>query len=270
MSRTEPAVRVGAVAYDAKVVPIWELMREYFAEAGVPTDYVLFSNYEAQVDALFAKQIDIAWNTNLAYVRAEQRAGGRCLVLGMRDTDLNFTTRLIARVGSGITSWADLRGKRLAIGSQDSAQAAIMPLAYLREAGLGADRDLEVIRFNTDVGKHGDTGTSELDVLRALAEGRADAGAVGHTTWLRQVADAKVNTSVVQSVWTSPGYSHCNFTALPEFDADLAARWTTALLRMEYSNPRWRRLMDLEGLTAWKPGDKSGYSAVVTAVTARG
>ena len=69
-------VKVGAVAYDPKVVPIWEGMREYFPEAGVPTDYVLFSNYEAQVDALFAGVIDIAWNTNVAYVRCEQRAGG--------------------------------------------------------------------------------------------------------------------------------------------------------------------------------------------------
>jgi ABC-type phosphate/phosphonate transport system substrate-binding protein len=54
-------VKVGAVAYDPKVVPIWEGMRDYFREAGVPTDYVLFSNYEAQVDALFGGVIDIAW-----------------------------------------------------------------------------------------------------------------------------------------------------------------------------------------------------------------
>jgi ABC-type phosphate/phosphonate transport system substrate-binding protein len=69
-----------------------------------------------------------------------------------------------------------------------------------------------------------------------------------------------VNAAVVQSVWTSPGYSHCNFTALPDFDAGRAKRWTAALLAMEYRDPRWRRLMDQEGLTSWLPGDKSGYA----------
>ena len=98
------------------------------------------------------------------------------------------------------------------------------------------------------------------------AEGSVDAGAVGHTTWLRQLADAKVNAATMQSVWTSPGYSHCNFTALPDFDAALAQRWSAALLQMNYSDPRWRRLMDLEGLTSWKPGDKSGYAALTSAL----
>src|SRR5579884_753357 len=98
---TAQMVKVGAVAYDPRVVTIWEAMRDYFREAGVPTDYVLFSNYEAQVNALLARQIDIAWNTNVAYVRCELRTGGTCQVLGMRNTDRDFTTRLIARSDGG-------------------------------------------------------------------------------------------------------------------------------------------------------------------------
>ena len=60
---------VGAVAYDQKVVPIWEGIKGYFRGAPVEMDVVWFSNYDAQVDALLAGWIDIAWNTNLAYVR---------------------------------------------------------------------------------------------------------------------------------------------------------------------------------------------------------
>src|SRR5205085_1048682 len=152
---TAQLVRVGSVAYDPKVVTIWEGMREYFREAGVPTDYVLFSNYEALVQALFDRQIEIAWNTNVAYVRSEQRSGGRCNVLAMRNSDLDFTTRLVARTDSGVTGLAELRGKRLALGSADSAQAAILPLHYLRQAGLDPERDLALLRFDLDVGKHG-------------------------------------------------------------------------------------------------------------------
>ncbi len=35
------AIKVGAVAYDAKVVPIWEGIRHYFRRRGIETDYVL-------------------------------------------------------------------------------------------------------------------------------------------------------------------------------------------------------------------------------------
>jgi phosphonate transport system substrate-binding protein len=261
-------VKVGAVAYDPKVVPIWEGMRDYFRESEMPTDYILFSSYEAQVDALFEGVIDIAWNTNVAYVRCEQRAGAPCQLLGMRNTDLDFTTRLIAREGSGVAGPADLKGKRFAIGSADSAQAAIVPIHLVRQVGLEPDNDFEVLRFDLDVGKHGDTGRSELEVLAALTDGRADAGAVGHTTWLRMVEEGSVNRSLLKSVWTSPGYSHCNFTALHGFDKDLARRWSEALLAMPYEG-RWRRLMDQEGLTSWVPGRTQGYELVFDAMAGR-
>jgi hypothetical protein len=68
MSRT---IWLGAVAYDPKVVAIWEGMRRYFhEEARLPVEVVLFQSYEAQVSALLAAPSDpmprvhIAWNTN--------------------------------------------------------------------------------------------------------------------------------------------------------------------------------------------------------------
>jgi hypothetical protein len=35
---------------------------------------------------------------------------------------------------------------------------------------------------------------------------------------------------------------------------------------MDYNDPRWRRLMDLEGLTAWLPGQKDGYEDLTRAL----
>src|SRR4051794_15492529 len=68
MSQT---IWLGAVAYNPKVVTIWEGMRRYFhEEAHLPIEVVLFQSYEAQVFALLAKpgesapRIHIAWNTN--------------------------------------------------------------------------------------------------------------------------------------------------------------------------------------------------------------
>src|SRR5919109_1210296 len=99
MSKT---IWVGAVAYDPKVVTIWEGMRRYFhEEAGVAVEVVLFQSYEAQVEALLGSRddlvphIDIAWNTNLAYLQSEAWSGQQCRPIAMRDTDLGWTTRIV-------------------------------------------------------------------------------------------------------------------------------------------------------------------------------
>jgi ABC-type phosphate/phosphonate transport system substrate-binding protein len=266
-------ILVGAVAYAARAVPIWEGMRDYFREVGPAIDYILFSNYDRQVQALLARQIDIAWNTNLAWIKVHRATGGACRALAMRDVDIRFTTVLVARTDSGIATLADVRGKRLALGSADSGQAAILPRHFLHQAGVEPDRDCRVLRFDLDVGKHGDTGTSELEVLRALREGRADVGALGEATWAHQLAEGRIDAGQLRPIWTSPGYCHCNFTALADLPEDVGRRWTDALVAMDYGDPRWRGLMDLEGLKRWVRADEAileGYRVLFDAVEQQG
>ena len=56
---------LGAVAYDPKVVTIWDGFRRWFAEHDFAFDYVLYSNYERQVEDLVGGRIDVAWNSPL-------------------------------------------------------------------------------------------------------------------------------------------------------------------------------------------------------------
>jgi phosphonate transport system substrate-binding protein len=252
-------LKIGAVAYAPKVVTIWEGIREYLRDRGLRTEYALYSSYAALVDALVAGHIDIAWNTPLAYLQAKERLGGQCLVLGMRDSDINFTTAFIARADSPIRSLSDLKGKRFALGSRDSSHAAILPVHFLREAGLDPEKDLNVVRYDADIGKHGDTGTSEQDVVRAVTEGSADAGAIGRATWDAFVAAGSIDPQVLRLFWSSPGYSHCNFTARTELSPSLVERFTETIQAMDYNDPKWKQIMSLEGLTRWMPGSTEGY-----------
>jgi phosphate/phosphite/phosphonate ABC transporter binding protein len=252
-------LKIGAVAYAPKVVTIWEGIREYLRDRGLHTEYALYSSYPALVDALIAGHIDIAWNTPLAYLQAKERLGGQCLVLGMRDSDVNFTTVFITRTDSPIHSLNDLKGTRFALASRDSSHAAILPVHFLREGGLEPEKDLKVVRFDTDIGKHGDTGTSEQDVVRAVSEGSADAGAIGKATWDAAVAGGSIDERKLRVFWTSHGYSHCNFTARTGLAPSLAERFTKAIQAMDYNDPRWKQVMNLEGLTRWMPGSTAGY-----------
>lgn len=261
-------ITVGAVAYDPKAVTIWAMMNDFFKAHRIPNDYVLFSNYEVQVEALLNGAIDIAWNTNLAYVRVHRQTSGHCKVLAMRDTDVGFTSVIIAGTNTGIAKLPDVKGKRLALGSRDSGQAAILPAFFLQQNGIDPRVDVHVKRFDLDVGKHGDTGTSEVAVLDAVTKGAADAGAVGDQYWARALSEGLVDRSKVKAIWTSPPYCHCNFTVLEKRYGKDLEEWTEALLQMDYNDPAHRPIMDLEGLKRWVRPELAGYTPLFEAVEA--
>ncbi len=257
----EPVI-VGSVAYTANVVPIWEGIREYFRGAPVEMDFVLFSNYERQVEFLLDGRIDIAWNTNLAYVRTVGLTDGGARALAMRDTDLEFRTVFVGRENSGYKGLLDLKGARVALGSRDSGQARILPQKFLTDAGLTPD-DYRAVIFDSDVGKHGDTGRSEFDALRAVLDDEADVAALGITTWNGLRKGGAVG---VEEVWTSPDYCHCNFTALPSLDEARAEAWVSHLLAMDWDTPEHRTILEMEGLKKWVRPQLDGYSSLFEAV----
>jgi ABC-type phosphate/phosphonate transport system substrate-binding protein len=263
---SDRAVSVGAVAYHPRVVSIWECFRAWFAEHGAPTDYVLYSNYERLVAAVLGGEVDIGWNTNTAFVALERELGSHARILGMRDVDAAFASVIVMRRGQRLEDVCELAGQRLALGSRDSAHAAILPLHYLREQGLDAESACELVRFDTDLGKHGDTGDSELRVVRAVAGGAADAGALGDATFARLRSEGLSPAGEVEVVWRSPTYCHCNFTALPSLPQELAERWQQTLLAMDHDDPSVRHAMDLEGVHRWLPGDRRGYAALEAAL----
>jgi ABC-type phosphate/phosphonate transport system substrate-binding protein len=270
MTSNATSLVVGAVAYDPRVVTIWEAFRGYFARRDLDVDYVLFSNYERQVDALLEGRIDIAWHTNTAYVATEARIGGEARLLGMRDIDRDFSTVLVTRRGEAFDDLAEVRGRRLALGSRDSGHAAILPLHYLARAGIDPRSETDLIRFDSDVGKHGDTGNSELHVARAVAEGIADVGAMGDAvlSGLRERGFAPAGE--LEVAWRSEPYYHCTFTALPDLDEDLARRFEDTLLAMDYNDPDLRTPMDLESVKRWHPSDKQGYETLTQAMREQG
>lgn len=274
MTRT---IWLGAVAYNPKVVTIWEGMRRYFHdEAHLPVEVLLFQSYEAQVMALLAQPgdplpyIDIAWNTNLAYLQADEWSGHRCRAVAMRDTDLGWMTKIVAVTGGPVVGLADVRNRTLALGSRDSGHAAILPLHFLEQQGMREGRDYRTLRFDSDVGKHGDTGTSEVEVVRAVLDGRADAGAIGSPFWNTVRSERLVPEGALSEIWTSPAYHHCMFTARPDLDLALERRFADALSAMSYDNPAHRTVLEAEGLERWLPPHLDGYDALRQAAAQQG
>jgi len=274
MSRT---IWVGAVAYDPKVVSIWEGMRRYFhEEAHLPVEVVLFQSYEAQVAALLAApgdplpRIDIGWNTNLAFIQSDVWSERCCRPIAMRDTDLGWMTKIVAVSGGPVAGLADLRGRTLALGSRDSGHAAILPVYFLQREGMVEDEDYRSLRFNSDVGKHGDTGTSESEVVRALLDGRADAGAIGSPFWNAVRSGRLLPEGALTEIWSSPPFNHCMFTARSVLDPALEQQFAKALFGMSFDNPVHRPVLEAEGLREWIAPQLDAYATLREASAQQG
>ena len=256
---------IGAVAYDPKVVTIWEGMREHFRKVGVPIDFALYSNYERCVESLLEGKIDIGWHTPLAHVRVQKRTGGKSVSVAMRDSDRDFRAKIVVRKDAGIKTLKDLEGRTLAVGSRDSTQARILPLHFLQQEGVELSK-VKLLPYDTDLGKHGDTGTSELDVLAALKSGSAQAGTVGDLIWAQVQAAGQIDAKQLDVLWTTPPFDHCCFDALPSLSKSAVEAFQKALFAMNWDDPAHRKVLEMEGLRQWLPARDEGYLSLRAAL----
>jgi ABC-type phosphate/phosphonate transport system substrate-binding protein len=266
---TDRSLVLGAVAYDPKVVAIWDGFQKYLGKRGLPFDYVLYTNYERQVMALFAGHIHVAWNSPLAWLQSEgiARATGRTAeAICMRDTDRDLTSIIIAQTGSEIRGVADLKGRRVAVGAADSPQATLIPLSFLAQHGLQPNRDFSVLEFDLLRGKHGDHIGGEREACRALVRGECDAACLIDGNYLVFLQEGSIPSGSTQILAQTPVYDHCNFTILKgPRDAEIT-RFRELLLGMSYADPEIRPLLDMEGLKQWVPGRTEGYALLAEAV----
>ncbi|HSI73581.1 MAG TPA: phosphate/phosphite/phosphonate ABC transporter substrate-binding protein [Fimbriimonas sp.] len=259
-------VLVGAVVYAPQVVTIWDIIKDFFEANGCPMDYVFYSNYEMQVRALLSGDIDIAWNSPLAWLEAQQWSGGGCRAIAMRDTDRDRVSHIVVRSDSGIQSLEDLRGKTLATGAKDSPQALLIPLNLLRRHGLTPYEDVAIKRFDLLVGKHGDHIGGEQEALKALINREADACAMLDLNWQRWSTDGTADPAHYRVLATTDPFDHCVFTVTKGFDVDREREWLDTLFKMSYDNPDHREMMDLEGLKQWLPGRTTGFIQLSQAI----
>jgi phosphonate transport system substrate-binding protein len=264
---------LGAVAYDPKVVTIWFGFRKWFAEQGAPFDFVLYSNYERQVEDLVAGRIDVAWNSPLAWVRARRLAeaeGTTVAAVAMRDTDCDLRSVVVVRADSPVQTLADLEGRVLGVGAIDSPQATLLPLSLLRSAGLEPGKDVPVRRFDVGVGLHGDHVGGERDAARALMAGELDATCMIDGNHLAFTNEGTLPAGATRVIAQTEPYDHCNMTTSPSAPAELVEPFVERLMAMSYDDPAVRPLLDLEGLKVWRPGRIDLYAPLERAVDEAG
>ncbi len=256
-------LRVSAIPDEAPT----ELLRKYQPlvhylekELGLRVQFTPVIDYAASVEALAAGKVDLVWYGGFTHVQARHRTGGKAFAIVMRAADLNFHSKFITRVDSGIRSLADLRGKTFAFGSVSSTSGHLMPRYFLLQAGIVPERDFRRFSFS---GAHDAT-------AKWVESGKVDAGALNEAVWDKLVREGRVDTAKVRVFWTTPAYVDYNWTVRGDLDRLLVSRIARAFLNLDYHNLAHRPILDLQRAKAYVLAVEDDFAGIVAAAKAAG
>lgn len=258
-------LKIGAVIYDPKVTVIWGIIAKFFKDEGFPIEPIYYKDYKAQVDGLLEKEIDVAWNSPLAWLDAHLRTEGKALDGSMRDTDRDRSSYIVVKKDSGIESLEDLKGRVIGFGAIDSPQARLIPINHLHKHGLEFGKDYTEKRYDLGVGLHGDHVGGELDSAKALLSGDVEATWMLDLNYKAWIADGTLDENQVKILDETEKFDHCIFSGHPELEKERFEKFIEVLHKMDYNNPDHKEMMDMEGLKEWIPGRISGFKQLTEA-----
>jgi phosphonate transport system substrate-binding protein len=243
-------------------------LEEHFRNQGVDLEWVLYSDYDAMVEAFVAGEIDLAWNGPLGYVKIKQRLADPCHVIAMRDVDQNFITHFVTQSRSEIATVEDLKGRRFAFGRRGSEHTGLLPHYFLKQLGIDPKVDLESCSFYED--RETTTRNDELDVVQRVCDGEFDAGPVSDRALEGMLADGTILREAIRIFWSSPGYSHCCFTAQRGLEPKLYQQVEAAFLSVTAEDAAGKMVLEAEACSSLVTGVYEGWEMLEKAATEEG
>ena len=223
-------LKVGAVVYAPRVTVIWGIIADFFKEEGFEIEPIYYKDYRSQVDGLMKGEIDVAWNSPLAWLDANLRTNGKALNGSMRDTDNDRSTYLVVKKSSNIKS-----------------------IDYVEK------------RFDIGIGLHGDHVGGELDSAKAMLNGEVDATWMLDLNYDAWIQDGTIDKNQVDIIYKTPFFDHCIFSGRPDLKVEKFEMFAKILHKMDYNNPEHKEMMDMEGLKKWVIGRTTGFEQIKNA-----
>ena len=139
-------------------------------------------------------------------------------------------------------------------------QAGLLPYYFLQQLGLDPARDLAVCSFYDE--RQGDAHFDERDVVERVGRHEYDAGAVSGRTIEALQAEGTLAPEGFRIIWSSPGYSHCCFTAHSDMDPALVEKITQTFAAIDAQDPAGKAVLEGEGCNAFVPGITTGWETL--------
>ena len=139
---------------------------------------------------------------------------------------------------------------------------------FLKELGINPREDLSSATFYEE--RQSQTRSDERDVVERVMNGEYDAGSVSQRTLEVMAGEGLLHPGQVRIFWTSPGYSHCCFTAQGDMEQSLYREVEQAFLAVDYDHPLGRTVLDAEGCSSFVPGITEGWEVIEKAAVVPG
>ena len=238
------------------------LSDELGASLNVEVQYVPVSNYAAAVSAFRSGSLDLVWFGGLTGVQARLQTPG-ATVLAQRDIDAEFTSVFIANGASGlrpITSadqLVQLKGRRLAFGSESSTSGRLMPQYFLGENG--------VTMAELAGGGPGFSGSHDATIA-VVQSGAYEVGALNSQVWQSNVDEGRVDPAKAAVIWRTPPYVDYHWVARPDLDSRFGDGFTgrvqNVLLSLTPTTERGALVLELFGAKRFIPAQNEDYSKI--------
>ena len=260
----EPSVlRVSAIPDENpnELLRIYSPFADYLSkELKLKVQFTPVVDYAATVEGLAAKKLDLVWFGGFTSVQAVRRTEGNAKRLVLRQEDAEFKSVFITRPETGIKALKDLRGKTFSFGSTGSTSGHLMPRSFLLKDGVNPERDMKQVAYS---------GAHDATALW-VESGKVDAGALNFLVWDKLVQTKKIDTSKVVVFWTTPPYVDYVWTVHGDLDKGLQERISSAFLKLDYSNPEHRRLLDLHRTKKYIRAHDEDWKGIEEAAIASG
>lgn len=190
----------------ADFVPIFNAISR---TTGLSFDIKVGQSYGAVMEAICAKQIEIAFFGPASYIPVRDKGCAKLLAVAVHHGSSVYYSGVFARADAPYKSLKDTKGARLALGDVNSTSSFVYPVAMLMDAGVNPSRDMGQVVIT---GSHANS-------LKAVAEGKADLSGASFDSFEKAVKQGAIDPSKVRVLAKSdpiPQPPLAMSTALPE------------------------------------------------------
>ncbi|MBC8587154.1 phosphate/phosphite/phosphonate ABC transporter substrate-binding protein [Paratissierella segnis] len=125
------------------VEPLTEMLSK---ELGVKVEGFTATNYVGVVEGLGSGQVDFGFIPPFAYVLANKESNAQVILTALnKDLEAKYRSQFIVRKDSGIKSFADIKGKKVAFVDPSSTSGYLFPGAHLIKEGIDLEKDIQYV-----------------------------------------------------------------------------------------------------------------------------
>ncbi len=228
------------------------LARYLSSRIGTEVKLTILPKYESTLNSFLSQKVDAAFFGSFPYVLAHARMGVEVLVRPVGLDGVSTRHGLIfVRTDSGIRSVRDMRGKRFAFIDRETTAGYLLPLAYLKKAGVS---------YRTYLGESYYTASSD-DAISDVLNRKADIGTADDAEFEGFAARDERARKELLILARSPDVPENSLAVREGLDESLKQRLKAALLDMHEDDEGAAVLLGL-GLQRFEETTDSDFKAV--------